>query len=397
MKYFIQALVIAFVTLGLFVAINVVALFFIPETPRDQESRYFIDVQSERGVEINARVQGVQDLDTLREIMEPPGLRAHPALHFGPGAATKYYSVSLEGVRKDAGWSDDFLAGLLAESGKHTFVMGGSTTFGHGVKDSDTVVSMLNRRTTQPGQYFLNFGTQSYDSVREIQKLNSLLSMGYRPKRVIFLDGLNDITTRWRCPYRLQDCYRHLEFVGGIPSPSLRTQLLWKLPIVQLLAPRTIQAGWEDLIDGQFSPYLDSNIRPEFAIPPSSTVVERLANRLSSDYLLQLDYLEELAAAFDFELIVIIHPIGFLQQGNPFVEPEFFKDDSYLAWSNMFQYFRAALSQRASVYDCSSAITEPEVAYVDASHFSARGAAQVADCINRVLEQRRSTGQQSAD
>jgi len=397
MKYFVQSLIIVFLSLCLFVAINAVALLFIPDAPLDQESRYFISVLSERGVEINARVQGVQDRDTLLEVMKPPGLRAHPVLQFGPGAATKYYSVSLEGVRKDAGWSDEFLAGLLRQSGRHTFVMGGSTTFGHGVKDSDTVVSILNRTASQPGHYFLNFGTQSYDSVREIQKLNNLLSKGYRPGRVIFIDGLNDISTRWRCPYQLQDCFRHLEFVGGMAEPSLGEQLLWKLPIVQVLAPRNTQIRWEDLSDGQLSPYLDSSMRPEMAIPPSSTVVVRLADRLSSDYLTQLDYLKKLAEAFDFELIVIIHPIGFLQQGNPFVEPEFFDDDSYIAWSDMFRQFRTALSARVFVYDCSDAITEPELAYVDASHFSARGAAKLADCIAGVLNQRYTNGRPPPD
>jgi len=397
MKYFVQSLIIVFLSLCLFVAINAVALLFIPDAPLDQESRYFISVLSERGVEINARVQGVQDRDTLLEVMKPPGLRAHPVLQFGPGAATKYYSVSLEGVRKDAGWSDEFLAGLLRQSGRHTFVMGGSTTFGHGVKDSDTVVSILNRTASQPGHYFLNFGTQSYDSVREIQKLNNLLSKGYRPGRVIFIDGLNDISTRWRCPYQLQDCFRHLEFVGGMAEPSLGEQLLWKLPIVQVLAPRNTQIRWEDLSDGQLSPYLDSSMRPEMAIPPSSTEVVRLADRLSSDYLTQLDYLKKLAEAFDFELIVIIHPIGFLQQGNPFVEPEFFDDDSYIAWSDMFRQFRTALSARVFVYDCSDAITEPELAYVDASHFSARGAAKLADCIAGVLNQRYTNGRPPPD
>jgi len=397
MKYFIQMLIIAFLSLCLFVAINAVALLFIPDAPLDQESRHFISVLSERGVKINARVQGVQDRDTLLEIMKPPGLRAHPVLQFGPGASTKYYSVSLEGVRKEADWSDEFLAGLLGQIGRHTFVMGGSTTFGHGVKDSDTVVSILNRTASQPGHYFLNFGTQSYDSVREIQKLNNLLSKGYRPGRVIFIDGLNDISTRWRCPYQLQDCFRHLEFVGGMAEPSLGEQLLWKLPIVQVLAPRNTQIRWEDLSDGQLSPYLDSSMRPEMAIPPSSTVVVRLADRLSSDYLTQLDYLKKLAEAFDFELIVIIHPIGFLQQGNPFVEPEFFDDDSYIAWSDMFRQFRTALSARVFVYDCSDAITEPELAYVDASHFSARGAAKLADCIAGVLNQRYTNGRPPPD
>jgi lysophospholipase L1-like esterase len=107
--------------------------------------------------------------------------------------------------------------------------------------------------------------------------------------------------------------------------------------------------------------------------------------------------LEKLAAAFEFELVVIIHPIGFLQPGNLFVEPEFFKDDSYVAWSEMFRHFRAALSQRANVYDCSNAITVPESAYVDATHFSARGAAELADCIAGVLEQHRTIARRPPD
>ena len=84
--------------------------------------------------------------------------------------------------------------GWLRKAGLHTFVFGGSTTFGRGVPGDQTVVSYLNRFSRSKARY-LNFGVPAHDSIREVEKLLDLLRKGYRPARVLFIDGLNDVST----------------------------------------------------------------------------------------------------------------------------------------------------------------------------------------------------------
>lgn len=66
---------------------------------------------------------------------------------------------------------------------------GGSTTFGYGVSDSETIPAALERRLNQP---VINFGRSHYYSAQENILFLRLLESGYRPGAVIFLDGSNE-------------------------------------------------------------------------------------------------------------------------------------------------------------------------------------------------------------
>jgi hypothetical protein len=76
----------------------------------------------------------------------------------------------------------------------NVFVFGGSTTFGWGVPDGDTIVANLQRRFDAAGKpvAFYNFGRDGYFSAQEMILLNRLLSQGRAPDFAIFIDGLND-------------------------------------------------------------------------------------------------------------------------------------------------------------------------------------------------------------
>ncbi len=75
------------------------------------------------------------------------------------------------------------------------FVFGGSTTFGYGVADDETVVSALQVELDRrlPGRVACyNFGSGAYYSTEERVLFQELLLSGAVPKLAIFVDGLNE-------------------------------------------------------------------------------------------------------------------------------------------------------------------------------------------------------------
>ena len=77
----------------------------------------------------------------------------------------------------------------------NVFVFGGSTTFGYGVADLETVPSRLQEELREkfvtPVSVY-NFGRGYYYSTQERVLFEKLLLSGYVPNVAIFIDGLND-------------------------------------------------------------------------------------------------------------------------------------------------------------------------------------------------------------
>jgi hypothetical protein len=75
------------------------------------------------------------------------------------------------------------------------FVFGGSTTFGYGVADRDTIASylqpLLRAPEGRPARVY-NFGHSGYYSTQERILFTRLVVAGHVPDVAIFVDGLND-------------------------------------------------------------------------------------------------------------------------------------------------------------------------------------------------------------
>jgi hypothetical protein len=68
--------------------------------------------------------------------------------------------------------------------------MGGSTTFGFGVADNETIPAALEARLGRP---VLNLGVAGHSSLHENRLLSHYLRVGLRPSTVVFLNGVNEI------------------------------------------------------------------------------------------------------------------------------------------------------------------------------------------------------------
>ncbi|MFL6253573.1 MAG: hypothetical protein ACJ74T_00985 [Pyrinomonadaceae bacterium] len=107
--------------------------------------------------------------------------------------AGKYVNVDVNGFRVTKGqgpWPPD--------GGRYfnVFLFGGSTAFGFGVADGQTVASHLQALLSGAGLLkevrVYNFGRGSYYSTQERILFEKLVGAGLRPDLAVFIDGLND-------------------------------------------------------------------------------------------------------------------------------------------------------------------------------------------------------------
>jgi hypothetical protein len=107
--------------------------------------------------------------------------------------AGKYVNVDANGFRLTKGqgpWPPN------RERYFNVFLFGGSTTFGFGVSDNQTVASHL--QTFLSGLSLIkevrvyNFGRGSYYSTQERVLFEKMVMEGFRPDVAVFIDGLND-------------------------------------------------------------------------------------------------------------------------------------------------------------------------------------------------------------
>jgi hypothetical protein len=99
--------------------------------------------------------------------------------------------------------------------GYNVFVFGGSTAFGYGVMDEDTVASYLQPILPavegRPVRVY-NFGRCGYYSTQERALFERLVTAGFVPDAAIFVDGLNDFSlpddnpfVAWRLQMALEE------------------------------------------------------------------------------------------------------------------------------------------------------------------------------------------------
>jgi hypothetical protein len=128
------------------------------------------------------------------------------------------------------------------------FLFGGSTLFGYGVEDGQTVASHLQAALAPHARKRLcvyNFGASSYYSTQERILFERLLTQGFRPDAAVFVDGLNDFTHVYDCP-DFNDKVELLAFGG-----NLTPYLMRRLPINGILSKVRLETRTIVSADGE--------------------------------------------------------------------------------------------------------------------------------------------------
>ena len=148
----------------------------------------------------------------------------------------RYVNVSEHGYRYNSPGQPDIIDSTVIP----VLLFGGSTTFGYGVADSNTIAACLSRmmKEKNPAYCVYNFGAGGYFSNQELIAFKRSLANKNKPVLAIFLDGLNELSIHGDDPLFAGDIRRLLgsmklsEDVKG--TQSFTATMLSKLPLTIL-------------------------------------------------------------------------------------------------------------------------------------------------------------------
>lgn len=174
-----------FLTFQVFIILallEVLAVIYISYEPVSSRANYSDDVMSE--------IYGKANITDYRLVLKEQGMTQeyHPFVEYKESPRQgEFVTVSKENIRCNINGSSDC---KILSGEKTVWVFGGSTVFGYGVKNSETIPSQLQKLL--PGYTVVNFGHGSYYSTPERILFMEQLLQGKIPQVAIFFDGLND-------------------------------------------------------------------------------------------------------------------------------------------------------------------------------------------------------------
>lgn len=246
------------------------------------------------------------------------------------------------------------------------FVFGGSTTFGYGVADWETIPSALQAEFEDESIQVYNFGTGSFYSTLERLQFENLLFKGYIPDIAIFIDGINEGQTEpfgWdymRCGETLAKGLTWSDF----PMKRLADSIQYRLGLFQSHedAPRILT-----------SPNDLSPSKEEDAI---------------QQWMLNRRLTQQLAAQFGVKVLFVWQPDP---RYNYDLSHHIFRDPLPDFPLPRYEYMASLRSEWATwadfLYLADLQVGRTELLYVDALHYNAHFNAEIAHAIAEKLGQ----------
>jgi hypothetical protein len=188
------------------------------------------------------------------------------------------------------------------------FLFGGSTTFGYGLPDDQTVASYLqDKLSSQLGRdvRVYNFGRGFYYSSQERILLEKLLASGSTPDLVIFIDGLNEFFNDDDEPFftnRLEQF-----FDNGTAEATFESELLKKLPIAR--AANALKRRLEKSFSDQDSQIIQDHDQDMVGLEMDARQDETTIINVIQRYQRNKKLIEAIAAVYGVQAIFVWQPI----------------------------------------------------------------------------------------
>jgi len=134
------------------------------------------------------------------------------------------------------------------EEGLRLFLLGGSTSWGSGVADSETVAAFLVRSVSRSADRpieLLNLSQVGYVSTQELIELEMQLREGNIPDVVVFLDGFNEVFTAYQSGRAgvHQNFLQTATLLEGRAAQSSLAWQLWHATDISMLIDLSTRSG----------------------------------------------------------------------------------------------------------------------------------------------------------
>lgn len=270
----------------------------------------------------------------------------------------------------------------------NVFLFGGSTLFGYGVSDSETIASRLQEYLTSKLNRNIrvyNFGRGHYYSTQERILFEQLLSSGNIPDLAIFIDGINDFDFHKDEPLYTE---RLQQFVSGkIETPRI-PGFISELPLSRVLG------SLKRRFDSYFEERTRADVQVNAVIDTDKDIYDDPVrnDRVIRRYLTNKKIIEAVAASYGVKPVFVWQPV-----------PTFKYDVSYHLFSgfdfgkfNYSRYGYRSMEELRQVNhlgvnflwcaDIQQGFKEP--LYVDRVHYTAKFSRVLALCIADLLLER---------
>jgi hypothetical protein len=153
---------------------------FVRASPEEYQYRYLPDV-----VKDNYRHMKPGDVDTLLKAHESYSMKYAPWVGYREAPfKSRFLNIDEYGIRSNGKSSEG-----IEKIQNAIWFFGGSTTWGAGVADGETIPAQLEKLMGRP---VVNLGVNAFYSEQENRELVEYLRLGYRPAMAAFLDGINE-------------------------------------------------------------------------------------------------------------------------------------------------------------------------------------------------------------
>lgn len=212
----------------------------------------------------------------------------------------EFVNISDDGYRLN--WRRE--SRILEGGAGSIFLFGGSTMFGYGVRDQDTIAAHLEKilRERNPGHKasVYNFGRGYYGSKQEFLLFQSLIQRGIVPEIAIFMSGVNEHFSF--CPTYSNNIANMFQIAQKDPRARVRA-VLEALPVMRLLRP-----SYRSLLEDNKLYSIKSSQSYCFECDPVKG--QSAAQQMVSNYLINQLLIRSLAAKYGIRLLFIDHPVG---------------------------------------------------------------------------------------
>ncbi|MEM6434560.1 MAG: hypothetical protein AAF773_12015 [Cyanobacteria bacterium P01_D01_bin.115] len=277
-------------------------------------------------------------------------------------------------------------APAVTQSDADVYFFGGSTVWGTGVLDNQTIPAYfqdLSQLATT------NKGETAYVSRQSLNSFINLLASNPNLDTVVFYEGVNDVQYHCRADIGAFDHARTTRFQQAIAADSeeIADRLLSPtakfLSYLDVLFLREIRRVAVDIGEA-FAPEREAERIDNSLICDDSP---ELAEQVAQSLLLHWETAHQIAQARGVELIAVLQPVSYLDDSPvDHLELDAELGKQYEAVYPIVQQLIAA-SDKPWIWDYTDVFDTNEYVYIDFCHLSGNGNRLIAERLNRDLQQ----------